>query len=478
MHYPRVTHSGVTTVLVLIFMGVFMLIMSALTGFAFEQAKYGRALYAREQALSVAEAGLEYYRWFLGHNTSIMTTGNGAVSPYTYTVKDPESGSAVGAATITANVVKQCGIPQWIDLTSKGVSSADPAYARTVSVRYMKPSVALYSGLYNTNLHIGPTSAVSGPIFSNGGIWMDGISSSTVSSALSTFYCDSSMGCTGVGGNPSAGWKAGVFGAGEDSTLWKYPVSSIDFIGMAANLSTLRGYAISNGLYLYDSTVSANHNTKGFHIYLNADGTVDVYRVNTTVAINSAYHVDDSDYHTDYDIIATNGQTLVGHYTIPSTCGVIYAEGTTWIQGTVKGKMTIVVADPSSGYDPDAILASNITYATTDGTSGLTVIAEHSIRIPLNSPDTMSVRGIYIAQSGYFGRDYYYSTPSGYSSYLNRTLLTVTGTVKSTQQPVLYWGSQGYANRAYSYDQVLAFAPPPFTPPVSSGYGYVLWQEK
>ncbi|MBV9159140.1 MAG: hypothetical protein JO019_00915, partial [Candidatus Kaiserbacteria bacterium] len=76
---------GVTTLMVVGFMGVFLIMVGMITSYAFEQAKYGRALYGRLQALHIAEAGLEYYRWFLAHNPNNLTNGTGLPGPYTYT---------------------------------------------------------------------------------------------------------------------------------------------------------------------------------------------------------------------------------------------------------------------------------------------------------------------------------------------------------------------------------------------------------
>src|SRR5690348_12183773 len=125
----RTQESGVTTVMVVAFMGVFLLVLGTITSYVFEQAKYGRALFAREQALHAAEAGLEYYRWFLGHNASIMTNGSGLVSPYSYNVVDPEN-TTLGTAQITATASMQCGAVQWVDLTSVGRASSAVGYPR------------------------------------------------------------------------------------------------------------------------------------------------------------------------------------------------------------------------------------------------------------------------------------------------------------------------------------------------------------
>lgn len=508
-NYGRPTQTGVTTILVVVFMGVFLVIMSALVGFTLEESKYGTAIYAREQSLAIAESGLEYYRWLIGHNMqnsgAIMTTGAGLSSlPGTYTVTDSESGGAIGTATITATANLQCGAVQSIDITSKGVSNASPLYPRTLSVRYMAPSITQYSAVNATNVHYG-NEVIVGPVTANGGIRMDGTSSSTISSALSTVYCDngsSGLGCDGVGSDPSPQWEPGVFGPGQDSRLWQYPpnspVANVNFAAVPAALPTIETDAQASGIYLsgtkayvngvqqgssYQSVSGAN--TTGFHIILNSDGSFDAYAV-TSASWVYGYPVDGSSYfRQDYDIIGN--QTYIGHFTPSSSCGLVYVQGTLWLEGTAKGKFTILAADPIDNFSPDIILSNNLTYATNDGTTGLTVIAQHSVRVPINSPDTMTVRGILVAATGYWGRDYYtsnsavyqgYVVPSAYNSYVTRTQLTNTGTVMSAEKPILYWGDSGYISKPKNYDQVLAFNPPPFTPTISTNYGFVLWQER
>lgn len=471
------TSPGITTLLVVGFMGVFMLILSALTGYAFEQSKYGRALFSREQGIHIAEAGLEYYKWFLAHHPSALSTGSGIVSPYTYTVSDPEGGQ-VGSATVTATPNVQCGAVQWIDVKSKGTSNADSLYSRTLTARYMRPSVTQYSNIINSNVYAGAGRQIYGPYFSNGGIHMDSTNNSTVSSAVSSWSCTSTFGCS------STQTQSGVFGSGSGSALWKYPVSSIDFPGMALNFSTLAGYAQSYGIYLsgtetdvagarQGSTYSdvSGSDQRGYHIIFNSSGTVTVYRV-TGTSYTSGLHIDDLTYHNDYYTITS--ESLLGTYTPPSTCSIIFSKARTWVEGTVSGKKTLIAADPGN-YNPDIILQGNLGYASTDGSTGLTAIAETSILIPPGSPDVMSVRGVLVAQGGYFGRNHY-------SSNL-RTSLTINGTIVSNQRVGTQWTSggnpvSGYLSRYESYDRLQAFTPPPFTPAVSTDYGYSLWREQ
>ena len=54
--HKKPTIRGVTTLMAIIFMGIFVIILGTITSFAFEEARYGRALYDREQALHSADA--------------------------------------------------------------------------------------------------------------------------------------------------------------------------------------------------------------------------------------------------------------------------------------------------------------------------------------------------------------------------------------------------------------------------------------
>lgn len=493
---------GVTVMLVVAFMGIFLLILGTVTSYVFQAARYGRALYAREQALQSAEAGLEYYRWFLAHNPNNLTNGTGQPGPYSYTVSDPE-GTVAGTASISVAGNTSCGQIQSIDIGSVGRSAADPAYARTIAARYMRKSVAAYSYLLNANVWAGADRTIVGPYFNNAGIRMDGANNSDVLSPLSSWTCTSSYGCS-----PTQNNAPGVVGSGAGSALWKWgaDVSSIDFNLMQANLSALKTYATTAG-GLYFGPASGSANQRGYHLIFNSDGTVTVRRVTSAIGTQS-YSRDTNDlvrYYGSYfsgwtesapEYSIIQSETPVGTYAIPSACGLIFVEDRAWIQGVVKGKVTVVVATPSTGVaatvPTSAYLSGNITYATNDGTSGLTVISEDSINIPLDSPDTMEIHGVFVAQGGVYGRNMYtadswnypgYTVPSAYNSYVMRSRLTTVGTVVSNLRTGTLWVSggnpiSGYQDRIDAYDQLQATDPPPFTPSASTDYGFVLWREE
>ncbi|MBI5456703.1 hypothetical protein HY969_03090 [Candidatus Kaiserbacteria bacterium] len=479
-----------TIILVVAYMAIFALVLGTITSYSFMQARYGRALFAREQAVQIAEAGLEYYRWFLSHTASVMQNGVGLETPVTYVVSDPET-TRIGDATVSAIIASACGVPQYANITSLGRSDQNPSFTRTLLARYMRPSVAEYSHIVNQNVWAGSDRNITGAYHSNGGVRMDGTNNSDVTSAVSTWICDSGFGCA-----PTNNSAPGVFGSGSGSALWDYPEPQISFEGIGSNFSALRGYAYVDGILLSGTTTRVNgaqqggsyssvaaSDQRGYRLVFNSNGTVSIYRVTGTSYVRGYNNM--LGWHNDYSIISSS--VSLGTFTPPSDCALIYVNAKTWIEGTVSGKITLVAADTGS-YSPDVIFNNNLTYATADGSTGLTVIAERSIQVPLVSPDTMTIRGIFVAQSGLFGRNHFTSSgsnevPSQYDQYVSQSTLTTNGSVVSNLRVGTKWicgGTycSGYNTRVDNYDRVLALDPPPFTPAASTDYKFVLWREQ
>ncbi len=152
-----------------------------------------------------------------------------------------------------------------------------------------------------------------------------------------------------------------------------------------------------------------------------------------------------------------------------------------WIEGTIPSKVTVVAANVvNAGIAPNIYLKNNILYEETDGSDGLTAIAEHNVLITPDSPTTMTLNGIFIAQGGAFGRNYYgspYDPKTGTLTILGTTVSNKrTGTKWCLNQSCTSYG--GYQNRVDSYDRRIASDPPAFTPVVSTDYKFVEWREE
>jgi hypothetical protein len=93
----------------------------------------------------------------------------------------------------------------------------------------------------------------------------------------------------------------------------------------------------------------------------------------------------------------------------------------------------------------------------------------------------MNLKGIFIAQNGFFGRNYY--PCSKYSPYCIRNQLTITGSIVSSGRVGTQWTNQGgqiisgYLNRETYVDPNLLYTPPIFTPFLSSEFKIVKWEE-
>ena len=474
MKAPR----GYLMLLAIVFGAIFLTVLGALSSYVLTENKLQNAGHAQARALSIAEAGLEYYRWFLAHYPNDLQNGTGVAGPYSIPYNDPEGGeTGTISLAITGNTA--CGQVTSIDITSTGTANGSPSATRAVFARYAQPSVARYSYILNDSVWAGSDRIINGPYHSNGGIHMDGTANAPVTSSVSSWNCTSGSG--GYGCSPASSTASGVLGSGPNQDLWSWPVPQIDFAGIAADFGTLKTLAQAQGIYYPRWSTTNNPNAAaywhGYHLIFNSNGTVTVRRTSATTQLNVT-PVNNADGTTDRALI--NNETNYETRTIPVACGLIFVEDHVWIEGTIPQKVTVIAANVvNAGIAPNVYLKNNIVYGASDGTDGLTVIAEHNVLVTPDSPNTMTLNGIFVAQDGAFGRNYYGG------SYDPRSTLTILGTTVSNKRTGTKWclnGScssyGGYNTRIDSYDRRLANDPPPFTPLVSTDYEFVEWREK
>ncbi len=476
---------GYLMLLAIVFGAIFLTVLGALSGFVLTENRAQSTATQSVQATAIAEAGLEYYRWFLAHYPNDLQNGTGVPGPYTIPYADPEGGNAgIIELAITGNT--SCGAISSIDIRSTGTPEAAPNVSSTITARYARPTVARFSYILNDSVWAGEDRVILGPYHSNGGVRMDGTSNSPVTSSLSSWLCTSSFGCS-----PNQ-TKTGVWGNGPNQTLWGYPVPQVDFSGIAADFSSLKTRAIASGHYLPRYSTGTNTGNQnywdGYHLIFNGNGTVTVRRVTNTTLLHSTHVNTSDDALPDRTLISS--ESFYSTLTIPAGCGLIYVEDNVWIEGVVDRKVTVVAANVvTTGIEPNVMLPGNLTYAATDGTDGLTVIAENNVLVTPNSPQNMTLNGIFVAQGGAFGRNYYWRNANDdrcNTSYEPRTSLTILGTTVSNLRTGTKWtgvdcGSNnqaGYQTRVDAFDRKLSTDPPPFTPTTSTDYEFVDWREE
>ena len=82
--------SGSILILTLVFSAVFVMLFSGLVGFIYLQHKQSVQKVSWNEALGIAEAGLNYYRWHLAHDPDDLQDGVGSPGPYEHEYFDPE----------------------------------------------------------------------------------------------------------------------------------------------------------------------------------------------------------------------------------------------------------------------------------------------------------------------------------------------------------------------------------------------------
>jgi len=462
--------SGYLLVLVLVFSGIFLTILTSFVGFVYSQNRVVVQRVNFEQAGNVAEAGLNYYRWFLSHYPDDVTNGTGEPGPYVHVYHDPE-GDVVGEFSLDIDSVNYCGDVSAITVTSTGYTYANPDAKRTISASYRRPTVADYSFILNANVWVGDSRTITGPYHSNGGIRMDGRNNSTVTSSSANWLCDSTFGCS-----PNQ-TKPPIFTTEShtNESLFSFPAPNIDFGSLTVDLAGIKNYAQNHGGIFIPKTASNHY---GYHLRFDGDRVV-VRRVTHT----RNYRSYTTEGGWDYERHIIQNSTAVGTYNINPDCPIIYVEDKVWVEGNIDGKVTLAAADNSTSVSPSMIIQGNITYDD-PLTSGFLGIAEQDVLLGVDVPNDLYINGIFVAQNGAYGRNHYYSSymPSGYSSYVSRNSENFNGTVVSRGRVGTEWTSggshsSGFRNRYNTFDRNLAEDPPALTPRISDVYELFDWNE-
>lgn len=449
-----------------------------------------RIVSSREQALQIAEAGIDYYRWHLSHAPQDFYDGTGSTStsPYTHQFFDKD-GNLLGAYALTITPPSLGSTV--VTIVSKG-SLASSTISRSIKVTMAIPSFAQYAVVANDVMNFGAGTVTHGPIQSNNGIHFDGIAYGQVSSALSTYTDPDGSSCTtnnswavhtcvsGTGypnGDPASPTalptRSDIFTVGRQLSI---PV--IDFSALTSNLATLKSQAQSGGLYLTQSQYGGSA-AQGYHIVLKTNNTFDLYVVRAVTASPNGTCTGGGSGQTPWGMWSIQTQTASPtNYPIPSN-GVVYIEDNVWVDGQINGAhITIVAAklpDPGLATDPNITVNGNLLYTNKDGTDTIGLIAQGNVNVGYNSLDTQEIDGALVAQNGRVGR-FYYNSNCG-ASY-KRTTLNLFGMIATNNRyGFAYSDGTGYTNRNITYDANLLYGPPPSFPLTSSFYTTLSWQE-
>lgn len=415
-------------------------------------------------ALGVAEAGVSYYLWHLSHNGQDYSDGNPtpASAPYGPYVHDyyNDHGDLVGQYSLS--ITPPPNGSTIVTVESEGQLTGEVNKRRVKAVLGV-PSFSQYAMLSGGEMWFGDTETTNGPVHSNVGVHMDGTNNGVVTSANATY-----VPTTQFGGNGNRR-ENGVWGTGGPSSQWLFPVPSIDFQSVSANLQDLKSKAMVSGAYLPKSAFL------GYFIQFQPDGTYKIADVTSYSFANLTY----------------------GTLTTKSAPanGIIYVEDHVWVEGTVKGKYTIAAATlPSvTATNRDITITNNLLYTVKDGSDTLGLVAQRDIKVGPKSPNFFEIDAAMLAQSGRVYRPCRWNdaTPCWKSSgnphsdtYSIKDTITVYGSISAFS----YWNwswlagingtiKSGYLNTIQTFDEHLYYGPPPYFPSTGK-YALLSWREE
>jgi len=471
-------NKGLILLNVLVFAVIAITVTLALTNWAASTAKNLKQLTIREQALHVAEAGIDYYRWHLDQDPEDYTDGNGpeATGPFVHDFED-KAGNVIGQFSLTIEPVG--GSVGTVIVTSKGTMTANPSVSRTIQATLGASSLARYFIAANDNLTFTSGVETRGRVHSNKGIHFNGIAYSPVTSSKAK-YVDPDNGAaerfgvytTSGADDPSPPAavppRSDVFRAGRT-----FPVAEIDFSALTEQLIRLKTAAQASGRYFPAS------GEKGYHVILKTNGTFDLYIVEDVTSPSTKCEKEAADQGEGWGTwtIKNSHEEFVDTYSFPAT-GAIFFEDHVWVDGSIDGARLTIGAGTfpgSSSTWKNIIVNEDVLYTNYNGEDVLGLVAQGNVHLGLESSDDLRIDAALVAQNGRVGRyRYHNSCGAGH----DRQSFTLYGMIATNFRHVFaYTDGTGYDNRNLNYDPNLLFAPPPYFPLLSSRHHILSWDE-
>jgi hypothetical protein len=423
------------------------------------------------RAFSIAEAGIEYYRWHLAHAPQDFQDGTGNPGSYVHNYYDKD-GNLIGAFTLV--ITPPPAGSTVVTIQSAGTIFADSTIKKIIQVKMAIPSFAQYAWALNDYVSFGTAAQVYGAIQSNAGIHFDGVAHNLVASALTT-STDPDTGLTQwavyTDNSPADPQPPTPFSSRPDVFMAGRSISvpAINFTQLTQNLSVIKAQAQASGTYFGSSTVL------GYDLSLATSGLYTVYKV--TVLATSSWNCTNPGQ-TGWGTWSIATESLFATGTIPGN-GDMFFEDNLWVRGQINNKRVTI----ASGRFPDnpttrsnIIVNNSVTYTNYNGSDTLALVAQNNLNIGLISDDSLRIDGALVAMNGSIQRYSYPSTQCGATG--SRTLLTTDGMLTTNIRSGFYYSSNnGYQARDYNYDGNLLYAPPPSFPLSTSQYSIISWDE-
>lgn len=508
---------GAMLVIVLVAAGLFLVITTGAIGLGILQKKLTLKKIASTQALHIAEAGVNYYRWVLYHDpddfcnqgageTCIGAPNYGPYGPYEYT---DSAGNGINGYYQLYIEPPEINGSTIVKIKSVGWVGTQPQVKREIEVRCGIPSWSTYSTLANDTMRFGEGTEVWGPIHSNAGVRFDGIAHNVITSSLLEYddpdhngpdefgvhtHHDVGFGTYDInevsdGSNPpSPPAQNEVFLSGRE-----FPIPTVSFDLLDSYVSDTYALAASDGI-IFDPNDAGTADTdsesyfwgcindscrEGFHITLKTNNTFDISGVSAI-----------TDECSEPDLSIETEDALPQNYPIPAN-GIIFVKNHVWVDGQINNSRVSILAfvEPFSASVANITINNDLLYTNYDGTDSIGLIAQNNVGPGLFSEGSQTgaddgelrIDAALIAKNGRIGRNYYPANCD--SAYHKRETITIYGSLATNDRYGFSWACgasqqwcSGYNTRNLIYDNNLTFAPPPHYP-TTGEYTFISWKE-
>lgn len=499
-------------VITIVATGIFITLLSGVISLGLLQVKLNKTKIAKSQALHIAEAGINYYKWVLYHDEDDYCNKEqckpspeyGPYGPYSFFDQSRELNGQyqlyIFPPTDDSGIIKIKSVG-WVD--------EYPNIKRTIEVELGQFSMASYLLLSNKDVRITNGTEATGVIHSNGGVRFDGMSNSLVSSALSEYDDPSHEGGNEFGVHThkttidplpptSVPNRSDVFAGGRF-----FPAQTINMGSLDSYVADMYTRAQNGGLVLDFS------GAYGYYIEFmpSANPKMKIYRVTSitspckTCLVQGACLVwkkgvcqsyacaQWSESISTYDINNTDripGGPNNSQYEVPEN-GIIFVKDNVWVDALphVNGTQVTVLAfrDPFDTGNADIIINGGSSYKE-GSTSVIGLIAQDDILLPFGSAGDLEIDAAMIAVKGKIGREDYPSyCGSGYTKSNLKIFgsMAMPGTDTTSMYGFSYFNNSGVLTSGYQtvdleYDGSLKLNPPPHFP-LTGEYNFLSWRE-
>jgi hypothetical protein len=359
----RFASSGQIIIPALVFGCIAIIVVAALLSWASLNLKLTRQAVRKEQALQIAEAGNDYYRWHLAHAKTDYQDGTGVAGPYVHEFAD-KNGDVLGQFSLEVTAPSLGSTVTTIK--SSGQVAGDTSTERQIRTMMAIPTMAKFAVASNSEVRFGEGTEIFGPIHSNGGIRFDGLAHNIVSSSKRSYVDPDAPKDTSFGVHthvspadptvpasplplPAIPSRPDVFVAGRQLS-----VPAVDFAGLTPDLQVMKTTAVASGIYLEPS------GKKGYHLVLKNNNTVDIYKV---TALKSPPH-GCSNNENGWGTWTITTESLLRNSSIPAN-GLIFVEDDAWVDGTINNSRVTIAAARFPDVEStraSIIINDNLTY--------------------------------------------------------------------------------------------------------------------